>query len=218
MRIFNVLIQIVIVPLLAGCSFFTAPKLRPVIEDKVGKLGEERAGTLAMTAERRIVLVNLDTGKFCAEPSPDAAENVANNFAGSAAATTPEGIQAQVAIANAFAANAKQLFARSQGVQLYRDGTYALCQALLNGVITTEAEYRAAMTELLDSSTKLVIKELERGTPGAVEKVKPATPAALKQMEITPNEAKAADPKSHEKAKAQVDSAGLDQEVPKPTK
>lgn len=168
---------------LSGCSIFTEPKLRPVIEDKVGKWGDEKAGTLATTPERRIVLVKLATGQFCAEPSPDAAENIATNFAASAAATTPEGIQAQIAIAKAFASNSKQLFARTQGVQMYRDGMYGLCQALLNGGIDKD-QFLPAMMALLDASSKLVDKELDKASPTSGEKVEGPKLADLKQLEL----------------------------------
>jgi hypothetical protein len=67
---------------LSGCALVGSRKENPVIEDRVGLWGNEPLGTLATTAERRIVLVRLNDGansigRVCAEPPPDAAENIA---------------------------------------------------------------------------------------------------------------------------------------------
>ncbi|MBL4760565.1 MAG: hypothetical protein JKY80_06920 [Mariprofundaceae bacterium] len=52
--------------LLQSCSsaFFN----RPVIEDK---LGNSSIRTLAITADRKIMVVNSETQRFCAEPPQD---------------------------------------------------------------------------------------------------------------------------------------------------
>ena len=42
--------------LVPGCSVFTPPKAKPVIEDRVSDWGVKKIGVLATTAERRVVL------------------------------------------------------------------------------------------------------------------------------------------------------------------
>jgi hypothetical protein len=54
-----------------------------VIEDKVGTWPGYQVGTLAVTTDRRVVLVRLQDdskggGRFCSEPPPDAGQNVAS--------------------------------------------------------------------------------------------------------------------------------------------
>ncbi|MBX9632429.1 MAG: hypothetical protein K2X67_18055 [Burkholderiales bacterium] len=142
-----------------GCaSYFTARP--PVIEDKVGLKGREIVGTLATAADYRVVYVKLDDkAKVCAEAPPDAAAQFSQTFA--AALKTPTGqtpplsVEARAGLAVAM----KQLFKRSQGVQLFRDGAFALCNLYLNGGLT-EQEYLAELGELRKSAVYLVEKEI----------------------------------------------------------
>ena len=68
-----------------GLNWIAEPKTNPVIEDRIGIHGQQPVGTLATTTERRIVLVKIapkdpKLGRSCAEPPPDAAENIANSL------------------------------------------------------------------------------------------------------------------------------------------
>lgn len=145
--------------MISGCSTFTPPKSRPIIEDKVGKWGNEKIGTLATTPERRVIIVHLDSGKFCAEPSPDTADNIASTLSAALEGNKPEVLSAKAQIASSFASNSKQLFLRSQGVQLYRDGMYNLCQAFVNGAIDP-VEYKNYQKELLATVKELIKIEI----------------------------------------------------------
>ena len=60
-----------------GLSIVAEPKTNPVLEDRVGRARRQPIATLATTAERRVVLVDIREGsagfgRFCAEPPPDA--------------------------------------------------------------------------------------------------------------------------------------------------
>lgn len=154
---------------LAGCSYLTPPIERPVVEDHSGHLG-----TFTMVAERRMVLtkrVYKDSSpesayesKFCAEPPPDATQSIASvltaAFKGSAsgAETKPE---LAADLSKSLETTAKSLFQRSQGVQLFRDGLYSLCQAHLNGAITA-AQYDAQYSALLTAATDVIKKEIDK--------------------------------------------------------
>ncbi len=150
--------------LLQGCGakIFVSPKENPIIEDKVG---ENLYRTMATTSERRIVIVNdsLDPnyrGLYCAEPSPDSADNLASSFSSYLKASEGTGAaSASAGIDKAFATTVEKLGRRSQGLQLFRDGSYSLCQAFMNGIID-KLGYIARLDELLSVSKGLIDIEL----------------------------------------------------------
>ncbi len=150
----------------SGCASYFTPR-PPVIEDKVGKSGQEMVGTLATAPDYRVVYVKLnESAKLCAEAPADAGAQFASSFAGSLAAPVGGGAatidaQAQLSIAVAM----KQLFKRSLGVQLYRDGAFALCNLYLNGAITGPA-YFSELKEL-----RLAAKELIKAEIPFLEKI-----------------------------------------------
>lgn len=170
---------------LSGCSFLTAPIERPVVEDHSGHLG-----TFAMVAERRMVLtkrVYKDSSaesayesKFCAEPPPDATQSIASvltaAFKGSAsgAQTKPE---LAADMSKSLETTAKSLFQRSQGVQLFRDGLYSLCQAHLNGAITAE-QYNTQYSALLKAAAEVINEEIKKSPNLDVARATEAASAA----------------------------------------
>jgi hypothetical protein len=73
-----------------------------------------------------------------------------------------------------FASVAKQLFVRSQGLQLYRDAAYNLCQAYMNHMISGE-EYMQRHDALLKIAADLIGAQIPSMTSTAVEQSQPAT-------------------------------------------
>jgi hypothetical protein len=144
-----------------GCSTFTQPKANPVIEDRVTNWGGPgKVGILATTPERRVVIVKMPDNKFCAEPSADAADNVSAALTAVAEASAQGRVtEAQLGFAQTLATSVKQLFIRSQGIQLYRDGTFMLCNAYLNGSITEE-QFLKRHERLLEIVAPLIDKEI----------------------------------------------------------
>lgn len=125
---------------LSGCATFTSPKEKPVIEDKIGK----GTGTLAVTAERRVIIFNNHAKNvdpltsICAEPSPDVAESISSTLKAVAEASVKKGgneTTASLEASKAFTTAIAPLLVRSQGIQYLRDGMYALCQAKMNGYL-----------------------------------------------------------------------------------
>lgn len=153
------LLAILSIASLSGCAtYFTARP--PIIEDKVGLSGREKVGTLATAPDYRVVYVKLDDkAKICAEAPADAGAQFGSTFA--AAMTTAAGNQKPISVeAKAGLAVAmKQLFKRSQGIQLYRDGSFALCNLYLNGGVN-ETEYFAELQELRKTAALLIEKEI----------------------------------------------------------
>lgn len=102
------------------------------------------------------------TGEFCAEPSPDAIESLATAFgaAFSASSTLPDKSkkELQASLSRTLATSAASVFRRTQGIQLYRDGAFFLCQAMMNGYIDA-AEYQYALFRLREDAVDLVKAE-----------------------------------------------------------
>ncbi len=156
---------------LSGCgvSWLVEPKTNPIIEDSVG--GPNRGGpvaTLATTPERRLLLVdnrkNKDSfGNFCAEPPADVAESVSASFqaalAGNLAQPSGQTVEASAELAKALATATQALAQRSQGVMIFRDGSYYLCSMYMNDIIE-KADYIQLWTILLNKSADVTTKEL----------------------------------------------------------
>ena len=147
----------IVVVTLGGCALFTSPPSRPVVQDSVGNQ-DKRIGTLATVGQRRMVLIKFEDGKFCAEPPPDAVDNIAATLFAALSAKT-ETINASASLGAALSTYAKQLLYRSQGLQLYRDGMFSLCNAYLNKAIT-EDDFKKKQEELLKVASELIKAEL----------------------------------------------------------
>jgi hypothetical protein len=143
---------------------------KPVIEDHSGVLG-----TFATVAERRMVVTKKkykdqhadDPGyesSFCAEPPPDSTQSIASSLTAALRADASQDKRKQSVSAEAareLITTAKSMFTRSQGVQLFRDGVYNLCQAHLNAAIGAE-KYEKMFSELLQASAKLIAEEIAK--------------------------------------------------------
>jgi sulfur relay (sulfurtransferase) DsrF/TusC family protein len=155
---------------LCGCSFLTPPIEKPVIEDHSGVLG-----TFATVAERRMVVTKKTyntehadnpgyNSTFCAEPPPDSTQSIASSLTAALRADASHDKSKQSVSAEAareLMTTAKSMFNRSQGVQLFRDGVYNLCQAQLNKAIN-EGSYEKMFSELLGVSAKLIADEIAK--------------------------------------------------------
>lgn len=168
---------------ITGCAGSFLNPRPAVIEDKLGKYGGEKVGTLATAADYRVVYVRLDSKKdkkewsrICAEPSPDAAAEFSSALAGN---IKDNKTQIDAGVAANMAAAMQQLFHRSQGVQFYRDGSFALCNMYMNDVIS-KPEYLAAMNKLLEKSSGLIEKEVATmDQPESVDAKVPSSNASV---------------------------------------
>lgn len=155
---------------LCGCSALTPPMEKPVIEDHAGVLG-----TFATVAERRMVVTKKTyksehadhpgyDSSFCAEPPPDSTQSIASSLTAALRADASQDKSKQSVSAEAareLITTAKLMFTRSQGVQLFRDGVYNLCQAHLNAAIS-QPSYEKMFSELLKVSAKLIADEIAK--------------------------------------------------------
>ena len=176
----RVIVLSVAISLLQGCALLASPKEQPVIEDSVGNritdFSRNKIGTLATTPERRVVVIKMPDNKFCAEPSPDVAESLFSTFKVIAEAK-PEASPATAKIdaEKNLTTAANRLFVRSQGVQLFRDGLYSLCQANLNGAIS-DAQYKDMFERILTMAGKLIAVEIPSIHATQTEDVKSSVP------------------------------------------
>lgn len=185
--------------LVTGCSSLTPPKEKPVLENKVG----DRIGTVATTAERRVILIDLDKDHFCAEPSPDVAEAINSTIkaAAEASAKSTSGHDAKVSaeIGKSLATSINNVFTRTQGVQLFRDGSYALCQARMNGDIKDQA-----FIDRFDKLQKDAVDLIKLELPLVAQRL---TQQALSTAQTAAAESKAAATDSKEQAANAAKSA-----------
>lgn len=152
--------SLVILLLVQGCSAFSPPKSKPVIEDRISQHRRPTVGVLATTPERRVFLVKMPGSKFCAEPSADAAENISSALSAMVkGSVTGKVTDAQLGLGQTLATSVKQLFVRTQGIQLYRDATFMLCTAYLNDAINKE-QLIAMQEKLLETVVPLILAEI----------------------------------------------------------
>ena len=71
---------LLVVIAVSGCSYFTRPLEQPVIEEKLNEsfLSKAEVGTLSLTPERRVVLVNFNNKRFCAEPPTEVGNDLSS--------------------------------------------------------------------------------------------------------------------------------------------
>ncbi len=144
---------------LAGCgvSIFADPATNPIIEDSVGT----NVGTLATTANRRLVMIDKKNGKYCAEASPDSVASFASLIAATAKADVAGKGKGSLDLAKTILSTSGVITKRSQGLQFYRDGVFAYCQALSNGYIS-RAQYAIALQNLRISAMSLARAEINQ--------------------------------------------------------
>jgi hypothetical protein len=129
------------------------------MERKMGSPFNESVGVLATSADYRVVYVKMkDDSPICAEPPPDAAGQFASAVAAAISASPAErplGIQGEATLA----VSMKQLFNRSQGVEVYRSGISMLCILRFNGWISNEF-YEQEIMRIRHDAVELIRLEI----------------------------------------------------------
>ncbi len=118
--------------------------------------------SLTLDASRRTIIVRHEDGGFCSEPVPDVMGTLFTNLASELTAKGGDPtIKAELShtLEKLTSSNAMELFQRSQGVQVLRDGLYRLCEANLNKAISKE-EYLRGLQSLITTLNFVVPLEL----------------------------------------------------------
>ncbi len=175
--------------LLAGCTLMEATSDRALISRHTGEVravatradrritfvdenwmwGEDRerenvAYRMTMTSDvtpaDQYMFEHYQAHHYCAEPSPDVSQDLITQLAAEFG-KGGLGLSGQLDSASGI----ESLFNRSQGVQLFRDGLFALCQAHHNGAVGAE-EYGLFIASLIERTSYLIALELAL-SPGA---------------------------------------------------
>jgi len=144
-----------------GCSFFTPPLEQPVIEEKLNSsfLWKAKIGTLSLTPDRRVILVNFENARFCAEAPTEVGSDLSRALKAVAGAEVPEKVKANVGVAAAISNSNTVLNHRTQGMQLFLANSYFVCQMYLNDAITAR-EMIEYQREISRSSAELIKAEI----------------------------------------------------------
>ena len=116
--------------------------------------------TSDVTPADQYVFEHYRAHHYCAEPSPDVSQDLLTQLAA-------EFGQGSLGLSGELdsATGIESLFSRSQGVQLFRDGLFALCQAHHNGAVGAQ-EYGLFISSLIESSSYLIALELAPSPAG----------------------------------------------------
>jgi hypothetical protein len=148
---------------LTGCAYLTPPFEHPIIEQHA----QDRINTFAVIPSRRMMIVkseeNPDKTKervmlVCAEAPADVTDNLASTLAASLA-VSGKAADASAALSRTLSTLGQNLFKRTQGIQLFRDRSYHLCQARMNGFITND-QYNSSINDAFLKVIPLIEKEL----------------------------------------------------------
>lgn len=163
---------------LSGCGTrqFSARTTNPVIEDRVraGDSSDPKMSIVSTRADRRTILL-FGPNRICAEPAPDVGEAVSGQVIAELAT-----LSKSVGFGQSSATAIMALVNRSQGLQYYRDGLFALCIMRENGVISDNKEYLDQHRYLFDQSVRMTMAQIEKNAlpPVAGTVAAPVPPSA----------------------------------------
>lgn len=185
---------------LPGCSTFYPPWRSPVeypIDYRT--VSDKDVTVVTMTDERRSVIIapgalqgsNADL-RVCPEPPADAADSISSYIKARLGGNSTAGekqINGEVSYANGTATAVAGIFPRSQGIELFRDGTQALCLAWLNDIYNkgdTEA-WRQDFRLLMKLSYELISREIDKPSKA----VEISTQPGIKRIDSSPEQTEA---------------------------
>ena len=145
---------------LSGCTLFTNPMGQPVIEAKLNAslFSAAEVGTISLTPERRVVLVNFTNHRFCAEAPTEVGIDMSHLLKIAANASKAD-IKVGLEAIRAAATSNSVLNKRTQGMQLFLANAYFICQMYMNSAIN-EAQLMELQLITLNSVTPLIEKEI----------------------------------------------------------
>lgn len=149
---------------MVGCGTIESFYIRPVIEDQMitDETGEQEIGTLAVTAQRRLIIGNLKTGNFCSEPPPEVADSITTALAAAFKANITQDKNVSAELASNFARHVNQLYKRSHTVQIFRDASFHMCVDAVNSANGDKeyVSYKSDVKEIVNSLISSLDKEV----------------------------------------------------------
>ena len=161
MRISNIYVLMVLTTLFTGCSHLTKTMEQPVIEEKLNKslFKAAEVGTLSLTPERRVVLVNFSNNRFCAEAPTEVGVDMSRLLKIAAEASKGGEYKAGLEAVSAAASSNSVLNKRTQGMQLFLANAYFICQMYMNNAIN-EIQLMDLQLRTLNAVAPLIEKEI----------------------------------------------------------
>ncbi len=172
--------SVIAIAMLTACSNLGGLK-DPVISSSIGP----DVHALATGAERRLVVAartdavvpkeKIGTGidaittyeihpnralLVCAEPSPDAVQALAASISAKIENNATANQNAKAELARDISTSVGVVLKRSQGLQFFRDGIFALCQGSMNGLRDPEA-IAHQFEQLRKTSAELIMAEIK---------------------------------------------------------
>lgn len=185
---FRAISMITVTTIMTGCastieSFYN----RQVVEDTLvtADTKEKQLGTLAVTAQRRIIVANLKTGNFCSEPPPEAADSITTALAAALKANIAQDKHASAEFASNFARHLNQLYKRSHTVQMFRDASFHLCVNAVNSANGERGVYESYKNDVTNI-VQILLPSLDKeiGLYYETEKTKSENPPSISQETI----------------------------------
>jgi hypothetical protein len=159
---------LIAVSALSGCaSLFDAVNRDPVRVEKISRSQSDVLATVSLGADKRNVVVSLGgerTGIYCAEPPPEVAKSFdiarTNVFKGEGDLSPEEKAKIEAELKDTVKEAITVLGQRTVLLDVYRTGTYSLCQFYANGAVTKEQ-----LIQEFSSLTKGVLEALKQPAP-----------------------------------------------------
>lgn len=132
---------------------------RQVVQDQLARKdssNEVEIGTLAVTSQRRLVVANLNTGRFCSEPPPESVDSINEAIAVALKANISGDEKFNADLASNFVRHAGQLYKRAHTVQLFRDAAYHYCINSVNSASDNNDSYESYSSEVSRLVDKLI--------------------------------------------------------------
>ena len=145
----------------SGCSYFTRPMEQPVIEEKLNEsfFSAAKVGTLSLTPDRRVVLVNFANNRFCAEAPTEVGADLSQVVKLAAEASKGGEYKAGLEAISATSSSNSVLNKRTQGIQLFLANSYFICQMYMNKAID-EVQLMELQLRTLNAVAPLIEKEI----------------------------------------------------------
>ncbi len=128
---------------IVGCGTKTLEVKTTTVKGKISTTDSE-IGMVATGANTRMIMANLGNGRVCAEPPPETQVTINSTFrvllesSKNITGDDPKSNEARIEAYKAYNQAVTQLYKRSHSNQIYRDASYYLCQAYMNGALEPE--------------------------------------------------------------------------------
>ncbi len=161
---------------LSGCGMMSSGIETETETMRANRSSEiQEIGMFTTQADARVVVANVNKGRFCAEPPPETQTTESETFRLMLeAALDSKEDTAKIEAFRTLSQGLRQLYKRSHTNQIYRDSSYYLCQAYLNGALTDKnvglllsmltSEYETQAQKKMSLQAEALMRQIEAQT------------------------------------------------------